>query len=219
MKPPQPYQIYGQQLWLSGACCVYWEEAKALILSDLHLGKTGHFRKEGIAVPQRLYQDDLHRFFHVVQHFQPEKLIIVGDLFHSSHNKELDLFLKWRNNFSSLNIHLVMGNHDVLCADWYASANIAIHHHALRLQNFVFTHAPVEEADIQEKTFYFCGHLHPGIKLNGMGKQSLSFPCFYFSNHQCILPAFGKFTGLSFVRPKAGDKVFAVVNENVIPVA
>ena len=30
---------------------MFWEEEKALIVSDLHFGKTGHFRKSGIAVP------------------------------------------------------------------------------------------------------------------------------------------------------------------------
>jgi metallophosphoesterase superfamily enzyme len=55
-----------------------------LIVSDLHFGKTGHFRKSGIAVPQSVYKKDLQRLFHQVQYFQPRKLIVVGDLFHSS---------------------------------------------------------------------------------------------------------------------------------------
>ncbi len=86
---------------------IYWEEEKALILSDLHLGKTGHFRKSGIAVPQQVYKNDLHRLVQSIQHFQPKQLIIVGDMFHSHANKEHDWFLKWRNDFSHIEMHLV----------------------------------------------------------------------------------------------------------------
>jgi len=62
-----------------------------LIISDLHFGKTGHFRKSGIAVPQGVYKEDLQRLVSQIQYFQPSQLIIVGDFFHSQLNKELEL--------------------------------------------------------------------------------------------------------------------------------
>ncbi len=63
--------------------CLYWEEERSLILSDLHFGKTGHFRKAGIAVPQSVYREDLLRLLSLIQYFQPRQLLVVGDLFHS----------------------------------------------------------------------------------------------------------------------------------------
>ncbi len=61
-----------------------------------------------------------------LQHFSPRQLLVVGDLFHSVANKELDLFRKWRNDLPDLSIQLVKGNHDILKDDWYANAGISI---------------------------------------------------------------------------------------------
>ena len=62
---------------------LFWKEAKSLILSDLHLGKTAHFRKNGIALPSEIIEKDLQRLSDLVKHFEPQKLIIVGDFVHA----------------------------------------------------------------------------------------------------------------------------------------
>jgi uncharacterized protein len=61
------------------------------------------------------------------------------------------------------------------------------------------------------RPYYFSGHLHPGIRINGMGKQSLQFPCFYFGGEYAILPAFGRFTGTVSIDPGAESNVFAIL--------
>jgi len=234
MQPAFPYRLRGQQLWLSPHRCLYWEEERSLILSDLHFGKTGHFRKAGIAVPQSVYREDLLRLLSLIQYFQPRQLLIVGDLFHSRENKELDLFLRWRDDFPHLGIRLVLGNHDILRADWYVKAGIKVKEGVLRIGAFAFVHdiedaegGEAEEdgadagkgggaegggADAGEKGgYYFSGHLHPGIRISGMGKQSLQFPCFYFGGDYAILPAFGRFTGTVSIDPGAESNVFAIL--------
>ena len=67
MQAPVSYKLLTQQLWLSAHRCIFWEEKKALLVSDLHFGKTGHFRKSGIAVPQAVYKEDLQRLVHLIQ--------------------------------------------------------------------------------------------------------------------------------------------------------
>ena len=200
---------------------VFWEEEKTLIVSDLHFGKTGHFRKEGIAVPQSVYTEDMQRLVSQLQHFQPRQLIVVGDMFHSSANKELDFFKKWRNDFPDLHIQLVKGNHDILLESWYHEAGVVMNDEKLVINNFVFVH------DIQPGTpnskltipnYTFSGHIHPGVRISGTGKQSLHFPCFYFTPAFCVLPAFSRFTGLAMIRPKEGDTVFAIVNQSIIQI-
>ena len=124
MQSPVSHKILDSQFWLTTDRTMYWEEEKALIVSDLHFGKTGHFRKSGIAIPPSVYKEDLQRLVTQIQFFQPRELIIVGDMFHSTANKELELFLKWRSDLSDLNIRLVRGNHDILQADWYENAGI-----------------------------------------------------------------------------------------------
>ena len=126
MQSPVSHKILKQQFWLTTDRTMFWEEEKTLIVSDLHFGKTGHFRKSGIAVPSAVYKEDLQRLIVQIQYFQPGELIIVGDMFHSSANKELELFLKWRSDLSGINIRLVRGNHDILKEDWYAGAGIQL---------------------------------------------------------------------------------------------
>lgn len=207
----------GQHLWLSSERCIYWEEENTLILSDLHFGKTGHFRKAGIAVPQNVYKDDLHRLIQLIQHFQPDNLLIVGDLFHSEANKELDLFKRWRNDFEKISIQLVKGNHDILTNDWYKEANLTIHPQTLSIHPFLFTH------DVTQTSFnhlpvpyIFSGHIHPGIRINGGGKQSLRFACFYFGKEYAVLPAFSRFTGTYLVEPKPSETVFAIIDNTIV---
>lgn len=214
-----------QQFWLTGDRTLFWEEEKVLIVSDLHFGKTGHFRKSGIAVPQSVYKEDLQRLVIQIQHFQPKELIIVGDMFHSHANKELELFLKWRADLSGLEIQLIRGNHDILKEDWYLHAGIKLNQTTLSMNRFHFVHDIVDlqqrDGAFKEHTpgsspYFFSGHIHPGIRVQGMGKQSLCFPCFYFGKEYAVLPAFSRFTGVAMIVPEKEEQVFAIVNDSVM---
>ena len=215
MTTPTNFSVKDQQLWLTADRTIFWEEEKALIVSDIHFGKTGHFRKAGIAVPQGVFKEDLQRLFEQLQYFQPSQLVIVGDLFHSHANKEIELFKKWRNDID-LPIHLIKGNHDILADKWYNSLNIEIHKETLTLKKFCFQHDRGKCDADGNAEYFFSGHIHPGIRMNGPGRQILKFPCFYFTKEYCILPAFSKFTGTAMIEPKRGEVVFAIVNNSII---
>lgn len=217
MSVMERFLLKGQNLWLTAERCIYWEEQHALILSDLHLGKTGHFRKAGIAVPQELFKKDLHRLFSQIQYFKASTLIIVGDLFHSHANKELDLFLKWRKDKPDLKIRLIKGNHDILSKKTYETLGIEVTNVHLNISPFCFTHDISSVCDEDSEDHYvFSGHIHPGVHLSGLGRQSLAFPCFYFNRDFSVLPAFSLFTGASKMKMKAEDQVFALVNNEII---
>jgi DNA ligase-associated metallophosphoesterase len=215
MQAPVLYKLFEQQLWLSAHRCAFWEEEKTLIVSDLHFGKTGHFRKSGIAVPQAVYKEDLQRLVHLLQYFQPRQMIVVGDLFHSHENKELELFRKWRFDLAALPILLVKGNHDILHDQWYRQCEIDVVDDEMQLGRFRFRHDP-EDAAVADNDYIFSGHIHPGVRIKGPAKQSLSFPCFYFASNFCVLPAFSRFTGLAMVRPAGNENVFAIVNNHIV---
>ena len=210
------HTIKGQSLCLSPDRCIFWEEQKTLIVSDLHFGKTGHFRKSGIAVPQTVYKEDMQRLVNLLQFFKPQQLIVVGDFFHSHANKELDFFLKWRADFESLHIVLVKGNHDILKTAWYEQANITIVDECLHLGPFAFAH-DLNSCKPDQDAYLFSGHIHPGIYLSGAGRQSLRLPCFYFTEQYAVLPAFSRFTGIALIDPNANDFVYAIANNTLIP--
>src|SRR5688500_16494176 len=216
------YSIDDNNFVLSPERVLFWEDRKTLIIADLHAGKTGHFRKSGIAIPQKVFREDLQRLLTQVLFFKAEELIIVGDFSHSKSNQELDLFVRWRHDLSSLKISLVKGNHDILQDKWYEEAEIEISDWELGIGNFLFRHDLMKKAPGSrhpdsyreaignrhpdrnreatgntqtESRYIFSGHIHPGISIRGLAKQSLHFPCFYFTDNYCVLPAFSRFTG------------------------
>lgn len=203
--------IKEQKLVLSAERCLYWEDQQTLILSDMHIGKAAHFRKAGIAVPQQIFQEDLHRLFQQIHFFSPKRIIVTGDLFHSDANLEHEWFSKWRTSLEGIQLILVKGNHEILHNQLYEKLGIEIVEKELIAAPFRFAHDLNDDSD--DKHFLFSGHTHPGIKIAGKAKQSFVFPCFYVTKTYCILPAFSRFTGKHLVEMKKEEKVFAIVGE------
>jgi len=223
MHAPVKHSIYQHNFWVSSERVLFWENEETLIVSDLHFGKTGHFRKSGIAVPQSVFEEDLQRLVAQLQHFSPRQLLVVGDLFHSVANKELNLFRKWRDDLPQLSICLVKGNHDILKEEWYTNAGITLANDRLMINGFCFTHDNQScevktEAGNEALLYTISGHIHPGIKVKGLGRQSLCLPCFYFGKEFAVLPAFSHFTGTALIEPKSGEDVFAIVNNDIVKV-
>ncbi len=207
--------IQGESLWLSAKRAIYWEGQQALVLSDLHVGKGGHFRKAGIPIPGQVQDEDLGRLGKLVAEFDPKKIIIVGDMFHSQANSDLDKFTLWREKIADRKVILVKGNHDILHKNKYAEMGVQVEQDGFALGGFSFFHQPHEKVD--QKGWIFSGHLHPGVLLKGNGRQQLRFPCFWLSISCMVLPAFSAFTGLFLVKPMPGEKIIAIVDGELIP--
>ncbi len=219
MQQATPHKIKDNTFWLSPERCIYWEEQKTIILSDLHFGKTGHFRKAGIGVPQSVLKEDLHRLFTIIQFYKPSQLIIVGDMFHSVANKEMELFARWRNDMAETRFQLIKGNHDILHNSFYNAAGIEIINDRLQIHGFGFIHDPAAIAkEPVNDDYFFTGHIHPGVRISSGSRQTLSFPCYYIGKDFAILPAYSKFSGYVPVKPKHGDTVYAIVNQSLIQV-
>ncbi|WP_264536332.1 ligase-associated DNA damage response endonuclease PdeM [Flavobacterium sp. N1736] len=205
--------INNQDFILHKSGAVFWEKEKMLLISDVHLGKVAHFRKHGMAIPNDAIFENFTRLKAVLDLFNPKTIVFLGDLFHSKINNEWDLFVEWTKQYSQ-KIILVEGNHDIISKEYYADLNIEIYTE-LEIDSFLLTHHPTEK----EGFFNFCGHIHPAIKLKGLGRQFLSLPCFFLKPNQLIFPAFGEFTGNSYLIPSENDKVYAITKEGIIEVA
>ena len=210
---------HDQTFWLTKERVMYWEETNTLVASDIHIGKTGHFRKHGIAVPQDIYKEDMQRLFTAIQYFKPKQLVIVGDLFHSHANKELNLFTRWRNDFAAVDFILVKGNHDILPQNWYLENNIKVVD-CLELNGILLMHdkecEPDNTIDKNGIKAMISGHVHPAVTLRSGPRQEVRLPCFYFNGKQCILPAFSHFTGTFSVKPQKQDAVFVITSNEIM---
>ena len=205
-------EIGNNSFTLHASGAIFWKEKKILLISDVHLGKIAHFRKHGLAIPENAIVENFNRLDEVVALFHPKKIIFLGDLFHSKMNAEWNLFAYWVHKIQT-EIVLVEGNHDIIDRKNYADLNIKIHS-KLIIGDFLLTHHPNET----ERFFNFCGHIHPGIKLKDLGRQSMKLACFFRKDKQLILPAFGEFTGNYFMKPNENDQVYAIAMNEVIRV-
>jgi DNA ligase-associated metallophosphoesterase len=212
------FTLQGEELLLLPEKAIYWPAQKAIIVADVHLGKVGHFRKSGFAVPAQLAGDDLFCLTRLVDAHQPEKIWYLGDLFHSEMNADWDAFAAWRRHNAHVRMQLIIGNHDIIDESHYHQLNISTHDE-LHEGPFLMLHHPQNNIQLQQHSSYvLCGHIHPGVQLVGRGRQSVTLPCFTFGERQAILPSFGKFTGQVNLRHERTDKVFGVLKDKVIAV-
>jgi len=182
-----------------------------LILSDIHLGKTTHFRKQGIALPVITISRDIEVLHYLLNTWQPTSVLILGDLFHSDYNKEWIWFKSFVLQYPQVQFFLVEGNHDILDNASYSLPNLFKMPY-IEESNFIFTHKPLSATT----KVNFCGHIHPGIRIEGMAKQSIKLPCFYFNGANFILPAFGYLTGLYLLNREEEASYYLVTKERVL---
>ncbi|MDB5007904.1 MAG: metallophosphoesterase [Mucilaginibacter sp.] len=212
------FSLLNQDLLLLPQKAIYWQQEKALIAADVHLGKVGHFRKAGIAVPRDMEQNDLAVLSDLIFEHKPEKLIFLGDFFHSDINSDWDWFILWRSQFPKLEIILVRGNHDIIDDSYYQLLNIVLHDRLL-IDPFLMLHHPLtDEEQATAEGYSFCGHIHPGISLAGRARQHITLQCFAFGAKQAILPSFGRFTGKVAIRSNKNDRIFAIAKDKVLAI-
>lgn len=208
--------IKNEELILAKERAIFLPSQQLLAISDLHLGKSAHFRKAGLQVPSTLAQHDLNRLSSLLDQYQPQALLINGDMFHHELNTDVDDFESWKNQYPTLKLILVKGNHDQLAQNQYEALGIEVHDPTYHTSNFCFIHNVLECTTANH--YPISGHIHPGVAIVGKAKQRLKFPCFYFGENHAIMPAFSAFTGLSLVKSKSTDKIFAITSTQVIKV-
>jgi len=193
---------------------IFLPEYNTLILADLHFGKINHFRMAGIPVPSKANNINYEVLINLINQLKPQRILFLGDLFHSHYNNEWEVLGQIIKHFSSLKFELIVGNHDIMSDYQYQRHRIIIHPKSLMQGSLIFTHEPLEA--IPDGFYNLSGHLHPGIQLRGSGKQRITLPCFYFGTNQGFLPAFGSFTGLAHINPKKEDRIFVIADNNII---
>jgi DNA ligase-associated metallophosphoesterase len=206
--------IAGEQLVLHPWRALYWPRMRWTVVSDLHLGKAAHLRKGGAALPEGHDARTLQRLDRVLADHPSERVLFLGDLFHSAHNHAWERFVEWAHGRTE-HLHLVPGNHDVLALRRYEEARLQMCADALEEGPFIFAHEPFE----RQGCYVIGGHVHPGVLLLGQGRQNLRLPCFRFGPHTAILPAFGSSTGLHLQDPGPHDRIHALTDRAVIDVS
>lgn len=197
---------------------IYWRDQRALLIADLHLGKAAHFRRAGIAVPQGVGNQNFRRLTELINAFQPERILILGDLFHSTYNQVWPLFCDFLKSHSTIRFELIPGNHDILPTIEYERSGLLLQAEVYLQAPFCLSHHPLDTAEVPETYYNLCGHIHPCVRLSGNANQRLRLPCFYFGARQGILPAFGAFTGGGTIPVRKGDRVYVLADNSVVEI-
>lgn len=209
-------------LELLPARAVWRPDAKALFVADLHLGKGSAFRAFGAPAPTGTSEETLRRLGALVGLLKPEQLVVLGDFVHAtpSMTPGLTASLKaWRADRSQLSCVVVLGNHDVRAGRWIESLGFEVAEAPTRHAGCECRHFPLDdEAALEEGPTTLAGHLHPMTRLYGPGRDSLRLPCFVVSGRQVVLPAFGEFTGGSYISRRPQLRLMAATELGVFEI-
>jgi len=203
--------LFNEEFYLLPQRAIFRPKYKSLILTDTHFGKSTHFQKSGIPVPKSILDSDLEILTQLINKWKPNEVLILGDMFHSHHNEEVEIFKDWLSCCVDFKTILIKGNHDILPTEKYTQLGLEIKSE-LETDNFIFIH-DIKKAE--KDKFYFKGHIHPGARVK-LGRQRFTFPCFHKTKNSITLPAFGNFTGMSVINPLPEDQIFVIANEKII---
>lgn len=207
----------GSGVELLAAKALFLRGERILVVADLHFGKVNHFRRAGLPVPPAASQKNVEALIDLINAAAPTRMIFLGDLFHSHYNEEWEAVGQVIAHFPACRFELVRGNHDIMSEQQYSRKGIQVIDQEV-VGPWLLTHEPMEHKRIPKGKINVAGHLHPGARLYGKGRQSVMLPCFWFSKKQVILPAFGSFTGLAAIQAKADDQVYVILDNKVMEV-
>lgn len=205
---PITFHHNNTELLLNSNKTITVPDSNLLIIADLHLGKTTHFRKNGIPIPSLSKNKDLEKLDELLKQTPACNVVFLGDLFHSEHNSEWAQMEKILIMNPLHTYHLVEGNHDILHRYEYENAGIQWHESHLIVGDLLLSHEPMME--IENRFLNICGHIHPGYLLSGRARTHLRLPCFYNDGKHLLMPAFGELTGLKLMPPPQKGKVFPI---------
>lgn len=210
-------QLAGTELWLLADKAIWWPDQQALLIADIHIGKAATYRALGQPVPHGTTAVNLQRLDALLQHFDCQRLIFLGDFLHAPEAqtpRTLAALAKWREQHPALTITLVRGNHDKRAGDPPAALGIDVVAEPLLLGPFALQHEPRAHATHH----VLAGHLHPAYALHGRGRQRLRLPCFVLGDEVSLLPAFGSFTGTMTFRAEPGQRIVVVGDGGIWPI-
>lgn len=216
-QPEKSIRVAGEELVLLPEKMVWWPKEQTLLVADLHFGKAATFRNGGIPVPAGTTGAMLDRLSSAIEKYSANRLLMLGDFVHSATRSGPDFehsIRSWRLRNRDLEWQLVQGNHDRGHDQLFSDLEIQVLLEPYQQTPFSFCH--FADANSDPALYTLAGHVHPGIRLSEPNGQSIRVPCFLFGPHRGILPAFGVFTGLSTIEVERDERVFGVVEDQVI---
>lgn len=171
---------------LSGA--LHWDDARTVIVADLHFEKASSFARRGQPLPPYDTAATLRLLGDLFDRTAPQRVICLGDSFHDSiaaahmpgtYAAQLKGLMQDRDWI------WVTGNHDRDIPKALGGRVVS----EIALGPITFRHEATSHDGAEVS-----GHFHPKATVLARGR-SVTRPCFVYDHRRVILPAFGAFTG------------------------
>jgi uncharacterized protein len=193
------FSLNGASLTALPTGALWWEEARLLCVSDLHLGKSERQARRGVALlPPYETRETLSKLSNDVSAFDPQTVVCLGDSFDDLAAADA-LGYEDRSHLTTLMAGRrwiwIEGNHDPGPMEIGGS-----HHAEIERGPLTFRHIAQRSAEPGE----ISGHYHPKRRL-----AAASRPCFIYDSRRLILPAYGLYTG----GLRSGDEALRVLFE------
>lgn len=217
-----PIRLAGEDALLHPSGTVFLPAHRTLLVADAHFGKAVSFRRLGVPVPRGTTSANVDKLDLAIAATQAAQVVFLGDFLHSARSHApgtLAVLQSWRERHPALALTLVRGNHDDRAGDPPAGLGFRVVDEPLRLGPFALCHHPRPVAG----AYVLAGHWHPCISVAGRAFERLRLPCFWLGDdtgrqpaHAIgVLPAFGSFTGMHRIAPRAGDRIFPIADDVV----
>ena len=205
----QPLSLCGKSLIADMSGALYWPAEKALIVSDLHLEKGSAFARRGQMLPPYDTRETLARLARVIDRYDAETVIALGDSFHDKDGPsrmQADDARALRMMQEHCEWIWVTGNHDREIPSNMGGTVVS----SIEVEGVTLCHEPRAGRDTHE----IAGHLHPAARvvMNGF---SMRRPCFVGNGRRLVMPAFGAFTGGLNILDAAFAPLFGASGMNV----
>ena len=209
-------------MWPGPASCAAWfPDLKTLAVADLHFEKGTSFVRRGLHLPPYDTKATLGRLVEVVEKFQPERIVALGDSFHDGQGParlDEDDVATLQKLTRGTEWIWIFGNHDPATTRGVDSlGGTALDEFCLG--DLTFRHEPSGARG------EVAGHLHPGAAIRQRGRR-IRRKCFVSDGASLILPAFGAYTGSLNVCDPAfvpifgnGFRAHIIGREEIYPIA
>lgn len=215
-------RLAGEDALLHPSGTLFLSAHGTLLVADAHFGKAVSFRKLGVPVPSGTTAGTLDKLDAAIADTGAQRVVFLGDFLHSVRSHAagtLSVLQQWRDANPHLALTLVRGNHDDRAGDPPGSLGFTVVDEPLAMGPFALCHHPRPVAG----AYVLAGHWHPCISVSGRAFERLRLPCFWLGDDSGrlpaqavgILPAFGGFTGMHRIEPRAGDRIFPVAGDVV----
>ncbi len=188
---------------------VWWAQQKTIFVADLHLGRA--------AMPPHVANttaiQTLERLTAIVRRYDAQRIVFLGDLFHMKRQYNADLLsvvTAWREQFPTLDLLLVRGNHERVLGDPPVQLNITCVDPGYTVEGLTFLHEPRTTDG-----YTLCAHLHPCILVPSVRVAAEAVPCFVIGNTYLVIPAFEDLVPGRII-PHRADESYAYIQNGAV---